>query len=48
MMTVFYVLLGLYFLFRGARESAFWGGSKVIEGVLMFLAGLFLLIAQIL
>lgn len=48
MMVVFFVLLGLYFMFRGARESGFWGGSPVIEGVLMFLAGLFLLIAQLL
>lgn len=48
MTTVFLVLIGLYLLFRGARESAFWGGSTVIEGVLLFLAGLFLLIGQIL
>jgi hypothetical protein len=48
MMVVFYVLLAFYLLFRGARESGFWGGSQIIEGVLMFLAGLFLLIAQLL
>jgi hypothetical protein len=47
MMTVFFVLLALYFMIRGARESGFWGGNKVIEGALMFLAGLFLLFAQL-
>lgn len=47
MMTVFYVLIGFYLLCYGARVAGIWGSNAVLEGVLLMLAGLFLLIAQI-
>jgi len=48
MMTVFYVLIGLYLICAGARIAGIWGSNTVLEGVLLMLSGLFLIIAQIL
>ncbi len=37
-----WVLLGIYLMCRGAREAGFWSSDATLEGVLLFLAGLFL------
>jgi len=47
MMTVVYVILGLYLMFVGLRMTGIWAGSTVLEGALLFLAGLFLIISQL-
>jgi hypothetical protein len=48
MMVLVYILLGLYLVFRGAREAGWsWANSRVVEGVLLFLTGLILLLAQL-
>ena len=47
MMTLFYVLIALYLMAVGARTAGIWGSNPVLEGVLLMLAGLFLLIAQL-
>lgn len=47
MMTAFYVSIAIFLLCVGSRMAGIWASNNVLEGVLLMLAGLFLLLAQI-
>jgi hypothetical protein len=48
LMLLFFLVLGIYFLVRGGGEAGFWSGNATLNGVLMALAGLVLILAQLL
>lgn len=46
-MVLFYLLLGGYLLYRGGGDAGFWASNNTAQGLLMLLAGLFLILAQV-